>query len=94
MHCGCVQVPPGVQSHHTIKLKGRGIKRLDIGKGDHFVHMKIRIPKWVGIETAAMLRMMFLLSRRLNPKEKELLLEYAQMEALPNGTVEGVEGGV
>ena len=40
------QVPAGVQSHHKIKLADRGIPRLNgYGNGDHFVHIKIRIPK-------------------------------------------------
>ena len=44
--CG-LQIPPGIQSHHTIKLRGRGIPRLNSGggSGDHYVHVKIRIPK-------------------------------------------------
>lgn len=70
-----LKVPPGVQSHHTIKLKGRGIQRLDTGRGhgDQYVHIKITVPK------------------RLSPKEKELLLEYAHIEDLPSGTVSGVD---
>lgn len=40
------QIPAGVQSHHRIRLAGRGITRLDgNGLGDHYVHLKIRVPK-------------------------------------------------
>lgn len=41
-----VKIPKGVQSHHRIRLSGRGIPRLNsFGTGDHYVHIKIRIPK-------------------------------------------------
>ena len=42
------QIPAGVQSHHRIKLANRGIPRLNnYGNGDHFVHIKIKIPRYV-----------------------------------------------
>ena len=42
----CCQIPPGVQSHHNIRLSNRGIPRLNsYGNGDHYVHIKIKIPK-------------------------------------------------
>ena len=41
-----LQIPAGVQSHHRIRLAGRGITRLDgNGIGDHYVHLKIKVPK-------------------------------------------------
>ena len=41
-----LQVPAGVQSHHRMRLSGRGIPRLNgYGSGDHYVHIKISIPK-------------------------------------------------
>ena len=41
-----LQIPAGVQSHHKIRLSGRGIPRLNgYGSGDHYVHIKIQIPK-------------------------------------------------
>eukprot|EP00731_Ephydatia_muelleri_P030829 Em0022g343a len=41
-----VKIPAGVQSHHRIRLAGRGITRLDgNGIGDHYVHLKIKVPK-------------------------------------------------
>ncbi|XP_064404776.1 dnaJ homolog subfamily A member 3, mitochondrial-like isoform X2 [Halichondria panicea] len=41
-----LKIPAGVQSHHRIKLTNRGIPQLNgYGKGDHYVHVKISIPK-------------------------------------------------
>ena len=41
-----VAIPPGVQSHHKIRLTDRGIPRINgTGNGDHYLHVKIIIPK-------------------------------------------------
>jgi DnaJ family protein A protein 3 len=41
-----VKIPSGIQSHHRIRLAGRGISHLNgYGNGDHYVHVKIKIPK-------------------------------------------------
>ncbi|XP_065884980.1 dnaJ homolog subfamily A member 3, mitochondrial-like isoform X2 [Dysidea avara] len=41
-----LKIPAGVQSHHRIRLSGRGIPKLNrYGSGDHYVHVKIAIPK-------------------------------------------------
>ncbi|CAF3778370.1 unnamed protein product, partial [Rotaria sordida] len=40
-----LQIPPGTQSHQRFRLSGKGIKRLQrSGTGDHYVHVKIKIP--------------------------------------------------
>ncbi|CAF0880628.1 unnamed protein product [Adineta steineri] len=40
-----LQIPPGTQSHQRFRLAGKGIKRLQgSGTGDHYVHVKIKIP--------------------------------------------------
>lgn len=37
---------PGTSSHHRVHLKGKGLKRVNnYGTGDHYVHIKITIPK-------------------------------------------------
>jgi DnaJ family protein A protein 3 len=42
------QIPPGTQSHQRFRLIGKGIKRLQSpGTGDHYVHIKIKIPTYV-----------------------------------------------
>lgn len=41
-----LQIPAGVQSHHRIRLSGRGIPKLNhYGNGDHYVNIKIATPK-------------------------------------------------
>ncbi|XP_070496457.1 protein tumorous imaginal discs, mitochondrial-like isoform X1 [Chironomus tepperi] len=41
-----IQIMAGTSSHHTVHLKGKGIKRANrTGTGDHYVHLKIVIPK-------------------------------------------------
>ncbi|XP_002741391.1 dnaJ homolog subfamily A member 3, mitochondrial-like [Saccoglossus kowalevskii] len=39
-------IPPGTQSHTRIRLDGKGIARMSShGYGDHYVHIKIRVPR-------------------------------------------------
>lgn len=41
-----LNIEPGTPSHHKIFLKGKGLKRVNAhGHGDHYVHIKIDIPK-------------------------------------------------
>lgn len=41
-----LQVIPGTSSHTTINLSGKGLKRVNsYGNGNHYVHLKINIPK-------------------------------------------------
>ncbi|XP_056125716.1 dnaJ heat shock protein family (Hsp40) member A3b [Rhinichthys klamathensis goyatoka] len=41
-----IAIPPGIQTDHKIKLEGKGIPRLNsFGYGDHYVYIKIKIPK-------------------------------------------------
>jgi DnaJ homolog subfamily A member 3 len=41
-----IQVMAGTSSHHTITLKEKGLKRVNsVGSGDHYIHLKISIPK-------------------------------------------------
>lgn len=41
-----IQIMPGTSSHHTVTLKAKGLKRVNtIGNGDHYIHLKISIPK-------------------------------------------------
>lgn len=92
-----------MQSHHTIRLRGRGIPRLNGGggKGDHLVHIKIKIPKYVKHQSQwcqVLVSVVYViksvtLCRQLSKREKEVLLEYAQMENLPDGSVDGVDRG-
>ncbi|KAL5288379.1 DNAJA3 family protein [Megaselia abdita] len=41
-----IQIEPGTSSHHRICLKNKGLKRVNsYGTGDHYVNIKIDIPK-------------------------------------------------
>jgi molecular chaperone DnaJ len=40
-----VRIPPGTQPGHVIRLRGKGVQYLQSsGRGDHFVHVNVRIP--------------------------------------------------
>lgn len=41
------QITPGVQADQKIRLSGKGIPRVSgYGYGDHYIHVKIRVPKY------------------------------------------------
>ncbi|XP_065115668.1 dnaJ heat shock protein family (Hsp40) member A3b [Paramisgurnus dabryanus] len=41
-----IAIPPGIQTDQQIRLAGKGIPRMNsFGYGDHYVHIKIQIPK-------------------------------------------------
>jgi DnaJ homolog subfamily A member 3 len=41
-----LKIPSGTQSHQRFRLSGKGIKRIhSSGYGDHYVYIKIKIPK-------------------------------------------------
>ena len=45
-----LKIPPGTSSHSRIRLAGKGIKRVDsFGQGDHYVHLKVRVPSYVSL---------------------------------------------
>ncbi|XP_049859883.1 protein tumorous imaginal discs, mitochondrial-like isoform X1 [Schistocerca gregaria] len=69
-----IQIPPGSSSHTRIRLSGKGLKKMNTfgGYGDHYVHIKIGIPK------------------KLNDRQKALLLAYAELEEDTPGTVRGL----
>lgn len=40
-----LRIPPGTSSHTRMRITGKGMKRINsYGQGDHYVHLKIRIP--------------------------------------------------
>ncbi|XP_054848489.1 dnaJ homolog subfamily A member 3, mitochondrial isoform X2 [Eublepharis macularius] len=41
-----ITIPPGIQSDQRIRMSGKGIPRVNsYGYGDHYIHIKIKIPK-------------------------------------------------
>ncbi|KAG8506461.1 DnaJ subfamily A member 3, mitochondrial, partial [Galemys pyrenaicus] len=73
-----VTIPPGTQSDQKIRMSGKGIPRINsYGYGDHYIHVKIRVPKYVR-------------GRRLTSRQQSLILSYAEDETDVEGTVNGV----
>ncbi|XP_067663231.1 protein tumorous imaginal discs, mitochondrial-like isoform X2 [Haliotis asinina] len=49
-------IPSGTQSHEKIRLPGKGISRVNsYGYGDHYVHIKIKIPTRLSTEQKALI---------------------------------------
>merc|ERR1712142_957386 len=69
-------IRPGTQSHQQMRLVGKGIPRLNgLGKGDHMVNIKIKLPK------------------HMTAKQKDLVVEFAELDNTISGTVNGVVRG-
>jgi len=53
-----IRIPPGTSSHSILTLSDRGFKRLDAfrGQGDHYVHLKIKIPVHLSEDQKEILR--------------------------------------
>jgi len=52
-----IQIVPGTSSHALIKLSGKGLKRVSsYGNGDHYVHLKIQIPKSLTAKQKALIQ--------------------------------------
>ncbi|XP_059413360.1 dnaJ homolog subfamily A member 3, mitochondrial-like isoform X1 [Carassius carassius] len=52
-----LSIPVGVQADHRIRLSGKGIPRVNgYGYGDHYVHIKIKIPKMLTDRQQALMR--------------------------------------
>jgi molecular chaperone DnaJ len=46
---GKIKVNAGTQPDHVVRLKSKGVPFLDgTGKGDHYVHLKVRVPTSLG----------------------------------------------
>ncbi|CAG0887397.1 unnamed protein product [Cyprideis torosa] len=51
-----IKVPPGSSSHDRIRLTGKGLKRVNsYGQGDHYIHLKIKVPRKLTREQEALL---------------------------------------
>lgn len=52
-----IQIKPGTSSHTKIRLTGQGMKKVNsLGRGDHYVHVKIEIPTNLTQEQRALLQ--------------------------------------
>ncbi|XP_054738032.1 protein tumorous imaginal discs, mitochondrial isoform X1 [Anastrepha obliqua] len=51
-----INIPPGTPSHHKVYLRGKGLKRVNAhGHGDHYINIKIEVPKNLTQEQKALL---------------------------------------
>jgi DnaJ family protein A protein 3 len=52
-----LEIPPGTSSHTRIRLPGKGIRRINsYGYGDHYVHIKIKIPTTLSRKQRALVK--------------------------------------
>lgn len=52
-----VKIPPGTSSHTRIRVQGKGLRRVNsYGYGDHYVHLKIEIPKKLTAKQKALIK--------------------------------------
>ncbi|XP_059157203.1 protein tumorous imaginal discs, mitochondrial-like isoform X2 [Physella acuta] len=52
-----LSIPPGTSSHHRLRLAGKGISRVNsYGFGDHYIHVKIKVPVNLTDEQKALLQ--------------------------------------
>lgn len=53
---------PGTSSHSKICLNGKGLKRVNAhGQGNHYIDLKIKIPKTLSLEQKALLQVVLFL---------------------------------
>lgn len=58
-----IKIPPGVQPNSVLRIPSSGIPMLNhIGAGDHYVHVKVRIPKTLTEEKRSLLEKFMSLS--------------------------------
>ena len=51
-----LNIPAGTSSHHKVYLRGKGLKRVNAhGRGDHYVIIKIEVPKSLTAEQRALM---------------------------------------
>ncbi|XP_002138555.2 protein tumorous imaginal discs, mitochondrial isoform X1 [Drosophila pseudoobscura] len=51
-----INIEPGTSSHHKHTLRGKGLKRVNAhGHGDHYVHIKIDVPRKLSKEQRALI---------------------------------------
>ena len=51
------QIAPNTSSHTRIRLSGKGLKKVGtVGAGDHYVHIKVAIPKRLSEKQKAIIK--------------------------------------
>jgi DnaJ-class molecular chaperone len=89
-----IQIIPGTSSHHTVTLKEKGLKRVNSsGNGDHYIHLKIAIPKKLSEKQKALIQVRNFLQFFLSVENKFatfLLKAYAELEKDTPGQIFGI----
>lgn len=66
-----VRIAPGTQPDHIMRLRGKGIPYVDgSGRGDHFLHIKMRVPTTLSEEKRALLEKLATLEGEEPPEPK------------------------
>jgi len=69
-----LKLPSGTQPNQVFRIRGKGVPYLDgTGRGDHYVHMAVRIPTSLSAEQRALLEQLAVLDGETVPTEKPLL---------------------
>jgi DnaJ-class molecular chaperone len=51
------QITPGTSSHTRVRLTGKGLKKVNsYGYGDHYIHLKVKIPRSLNAKQKALLQ--------------------------------------
>jgi DnaJ family protein A protein 3 len=52
-----MQIAPGTSSHTRVRLSAKGLKKMNtFGYGDHYVHLKIQVPRSLNQKQRALLQ--------------------------------------
>lgn len=69
-----LKITPGIQPDHVFRLRGKGVPFLDgNGKGDHYVHVKIRVPTSLTDQQRSLLEQLARLEGEEPPEQKGVL---------------------
>ena len=69
-----LRVPSGTQPNQVFRLRGKGVPFLDgSGRGDHYVHVAVKIPTSLSVEQRALLEQLATLEGEQVTGEKPLL---------------------
>lgn len=69
-----LRIAPGTQPDHISRLRGKGVPFLDgSGRGDHYVHIKVRIPQSLSDEQRRLLEQLAALQGEHPPEQKGVL---------------------
>lgn len=70
-----LRIAPGTQPDHVFRIRGKGVPFLDgSGKGDHYVHVKLRVPTSLGERQRELLEELAVLDGE-TPREQKGVLD-------------------